>query len=297
MSNTFLVSLCDFHYNYFGCSNKNILTMMDIILIVIQLTSLISPLLYYIVRKSTIDSLAILIVTCRALGAVFLFRLRQVLWLGPDDMLSYTRGNIFTEWILMTISGMNIIVGVAMNTFVAIMIHTISGSLLYDPLIINGKKVDPTVLLKVWRLTFAISVSCCYICFAVIGVTSYDNYVLWRRVALFPVGVVSFIISPGLLYLFGNNVIRVISPIQTSEVTESNAVTNIGHDKSVEAKERPIIVSVKLENIEPEKKSIRKIGNAGNLTLQKKITNLKRVIYYPMVIFILSGIIFFLMPL
>lgn len=114
MADTFVTTICDFHYNYYACSNKETLAMLDIIFISIQVSNLICPFLYYVIRKirkatsTPIDALALINVISRSLNVLYLFRLRQVLWLGPEDMLSYTRGNIFTEWIIMTISGIYI---------------------------------------------------------------------------------------------------------------------------------------------------------------------------------------------
>lgn len=181
-----------------------------------------------------------------------------------------------------------------MNTFVAIMIQTISGSPLYDPLIIHGKRVDPTLLLKLWRILFGAGVACCYITFGTIGVYSHDNFVVWRRAALFPVGAVSCIVSPVLLYIFGNNVIRVIISAPGGHKSESNPESSTGDGVKLETKTEKKLAVV--SGVGPSRDS-KPRKSTGKANTQRKVDSLQRAIYGPIAVFIVSGIVFFMAPI
>ncbi|KAI8892143.1 hypothetical protein BC833DRAFT_612544 [Globomyces pollinis-pini] len=248
--------MCDFHLNYAGCRNMNQFAFADVILIALHAISIILYGFYLLRRYFTdknggfkdMDLIAVLALLYASIRIIFLSHIRSIINFDlknttTEQLQLHVAGNIYIDLVVW------IFAGLTTNALVKAMITACSGTNLYDPIKINGKKVDPTKALKIYRVVVLIINTVAFVLFAAKGVYgTKQEYVLLRRFPYIWVSILSFIISPFQLYFFGSKVLLALQ--STEKSSGSSSANNVAVSTIQQSKSGPTADShiKKLEN-------------------------------------------------
>ncbi|KAI8913705.1 hypothetical protein EDD86DRAFT_245316, partial [Gorgonomyces haynaldii] len=223
-----LSTICDFHISYLGCKNQQDFLQWDLVFICLHILQFILAITFslkrlyrykYLMKKTFreymnyADRLVLLLAVYSSLRIGFLLHLRY-----PDDPVVFFRTSIYLDYSVWLIGG------ITANIVVKSMVEVA------DCITVFGIVVDPASVLQTVRVIYAVLSLVFFSLWAFPGLTSIQEYTLWRRCSYALSSSVSFCISAPTLLFFGNKILRTLKKRVSENVSKKS------HPNSLELK-------------------------------------------------------------
>ncbi|KAJ3302206.1 hypothetical protein HDV03_005265 [Kappamyces sp. JEL0829] len=222
-----LSSVCDFRFNYAGCSNASDLALVDLVWIGLSSTTLLLYTGYlaarvYANRRVSLkqwfhpkDTICVLAFFCSFFRIVYYTNVRSILFASPEQRTSpaymsfYVGTNVLLDFVV------NVTGAMCFSTCSLLLVQIASGLHLYRPFRKGSRTIDPSSTLKLIRLVILLSYLVCCILLVVYGGTGAEAFVYWRRPPFLILSGSSLFLSAPMTLFFGMQIIRDVQTVAT----------------------------------------------------------------------------------